>query len=215
MNGDFTTVLERSHIALKDNRLPPLGFTTSHEVYDTTRIYGNALTDLDFNMQNGVEGTGKDIVHYRIPMEGYAGLVSVSAKVFYQALPPKWMEPMFAESTPEIDTFRQMFYETDNTPVLVASETLDSVYILMLPTEDLQKVNLNIYPNPTQDGIVFISQNKNLNITEIQVFDSNGRLVKSFNGNETQLQLPQLEQVYFIKIKTEKGDLTKKIIFQK
>ena len=141
VNGDFTTVLERSHMALKDNRLPPLGFTTTHEVYDTTRIYGNALTDADFNIENGVEGSGKDIVHYHIPMNGYSGLATVSAKVFYQALPPKWMAPMFAESTPEIDTFRQMFYESDNTPVLVASEIVDSVNIhtvsythLTLPT---------------------------------------------------------------------------------
>ena len=216
VNGDFTTVLERSHMALKDNRLPPLGFTTSHEVYDTCRIYGNALTDADFNMGNGVEGNGKDIVHYHIPMEGYAGLVTVSAKVFYQALPPKWMAPMFAESTPEIDAFRDMFYETDNTPVLVAAEMADSVPILLLsPTLDLQEIDIQVYPNPTQDGIVFISKNESLDILNIQVFDALGRLVKTYSSEVTQIQLPQEEQVFFIEIRTQEGTLVKKIILQK
>lgn len=35
VNGDVTTVLERAYNLLKDNRLVPLGFTTTHPVYDT------------------------------------------------------------------------------------------------------------------------------------------------------------------------------------
>ena len=213
VNGDFTTVLERSHTALKDNRLPPLGFTTLHEVYDTTRIYGNALTDSDFNFENGVEGSGADVIHYHIPMEGYSGLASVSAKVFYQALPPKWMAPMFAESTPEIDAFRDMFYATDNTPVLVASENLDSVNVLLLSsTEELQNLKIKVYPNPTQDGIIFISANENIEILKTQIYDDAGRLLKTIIGNKTQIQLPPNRRVYFIEIETTEGTMMKKVL---
>ena len=33
-------MLERAKFPIKDNRLPPLGFTTSHPTYDTTLIAG-------------------------------------------------------------------------------------------------------------------------------------------------------------------------------
>ena len=33
VNSNFTSVLERAAVLLKDNRLPPLGFTTQHNVY--------------------------------------------------------------------------------------------------------------------------------------------------------------------------------------
>ncbi|MEZ4739486.1 MAG: multiheme c-type cytochrome [Flavobacteriales bacterium] len=36
VNGNKTTVLERAMSPLKDNRLTPLGFTTSHQSYDTS-----------------------------------------------------------------------------------------------------------------------------------------------------------------------------------
>ena len=49
VNGDKTTVLERAKIPLKDNRLTPLGFSTSHPTYDTTLVAGVPATDIDFN----------------------------------------------------------------------------------------------------------------------------------------------------------------------
>jgi hypothetical protein len=38
VNGNFTNVLERGDVALKDNRLTPQGFRLDDPVYDTTRI---------------------------------------------------------------------------------------------------------------------------------------------------------------------------------
>ncbi|MBP9789499.1 MAG: hypothetical protein KBD57_03070, partial [Bacteroidia bacterium] len=49
VNGDYTSVLERAAIVLKDNRLPPIGFTNSHSTYDTCVISADANADADFN----------------------------------------------------------------------------------------------------------------------------------------------------------------------
>lgn len=214
VEGNFTTVLERAHIALKDNRLPPLGFTKSHTAYDTTKIYGNALNDADFNYDSlGVEGSGSDIIRYHFPLKGYSGLINISAKVFYQALPPKWMKPMFDENTPEIDTFRTMYENADLSPVMIASQQLDSIYVQGVGTNDIVDANwFTIFPNPTEDGQVFILKNENVEIFEIKIYDALGRLVQTINNEVSHIQLPSNDGLFVLDIRTEKGRVIRKVI---
>ena len=148
VNGDFTTVLERSHMALKDNRLPPLGFIKNHSAYDTTKIYGAALLDQNFNIDQGLEGSGTDRVHYHVPFGKYEGEIQVSLKMFYQALPPKWMAPMFEESTPEIEVFREMYLNADLSPVLMNSQFLDNIFVSPVSDDDPGQAFLKVFPNP-------------------------------------------------------------------
>ncbi len=97
VNGNRTTVLERAKTPLKDNRLTPLGFTTTHISYDTTLIAGVPASDIDFNRySNGTEGSGSDIVHFHVPMYGHSGLIRVVSRVWYQSAPPRYMDEMFA-----------------------------------------------------------------------------------------------------------------------
>ena len=124
VNNDKTTVLVRAASALKDNRLPPKGFRQDHEVYDTTLISGAALLDEDFNVDASGEGAGSDIVYYNIPMNGYALAVNVTATIYYQSMPPKWMEEMFSETSPEIDRFVEMYNAADRTPALVGDDDI-------------------------------------------------------------------------------------------
>jgi len=110
VNGDKTTVLERASFSLKDNRLTPLGFSTSHPSYDTTLVANVPVTDIDFNRDAmGVEGSGSDVVHYHVPMSGYLGLIRIRAKVWYQSAPPRYMQEMFTLNTEDIDAFRTMY----------------------------------------------------------------------------------------------------------
>ena len=212
VNGNFTTVLERAYIPLKDNRLAPLGFTTTHEVYDTTQIVGNALTDEDFNKDDtGTEGTGTDIVYYHVPLDFYEGLINVSAKVFYQSLPPKWMEEMFGESTPEIEIFRTMFDEADKSPVLVASAVIEDILIESTSTEDIRIQNLvDVYPNPTFNGVINFSSDRN--VQQIKIYSQNGVLIKAISNIQNQLQLPPEKGLYFIEFIFEGEVFLEKII---
>lgn len=124
VNNQKTTVLVRAASALKDNRIPPKGFRQDHEVYDTTQISGLALLDSDFNIDKQGEGSGSDVIYYHIPTEGYFDPISIQATVYYQSMPPKWMEEMFSVSTPEIDRFVDMYNSADRTPALVGQDTL-------------------------------------------------------------------------------------------
>ncbi|MFT6320645.1 MAG: hypothetical protein ACJAT4_001572 [Granulosicoccus sp.] len=213
VNGDFTTVLERSHVGLKDNRLPPLGFSTSHNSYDTTLIIGNALTDSDFNYENAIEGSGSDVVHYHFPLEGYTGFVNISAKVYYQALPPKWMNPMLAESTPEIDTFRTMYENADLSPVLISTETMDSIFVQGVGTKNIVVANwLKIFPNPTSDGWVSISKPADVDIIVIKIYDFTGRLVQEVKNGFGQVRLPEHGGLFLLEIETERGRVVRKVL---
>ena len=213
VNGDFTTILERAHTSLKDNRLAPLGFSTSHNSYDTTLIVGNALTDLDFNHENNVEGSGTDVVHYHFPLHGYTGLISISARVYYQALPPRWLDPMLAENTPEIDSFRPMYENADLSPVLISEELLDSVFVQGVGTKNIVDADwLKVFPNPTTDGLISISKPESVDIIVIKIYDFSGRLVKVVESDFGQVRLPENGKLFLMEIETERGKIVRKII---
>jgi hypothetical protein len=142
--GNPTTVLERADDYLKDNRLPPLGFTTTHEVYDTTLIAGNALLDDDFNrFEDDSEGSGADYIEYHIPIDGsmYAN-VDVEVKAYYQSIPPKFTEELFAWDDPMINHFAEMYEAADRTPILVRSENFFSGYVGLNDQEQSAEIEL-------------------------------------------------------------------------
>ncbi|HFA48682.1 MAG TPA: hypothetical protein ENJ95_06675 [Bacteroidetes bacterium] len=175
VNDEVTTILEKADHPIKDNRLPPIGFTTSHAVYDTTSIAGRARDDIDFNKNNNIEGSGSDAVYYNIPMNGNPGLLLVTAKVFYQSTPPKWMKSLFESSTPEIELFKTLFNETDRSPTLVKEISIIADAI----TKNREKTGSNdfvtVFPVPTNDGILNI---KSEYAHQLKVFSINGQLIK-------------------------------------
>ena len=119
VKGEVTTILERAYTHLKDNRLPPNGFTTNHFSYDTVQIVGKALLDNDFNKLNGKEGSGADKIQYHIPIKGESGNLAIIAKVYYQTVSSKWLEHMFSYSSKEIDAFKSYYEAADKMPTLV------------------------------------------------------------------------------------------------
>ena len=204
VNGDVTTVLERAFTHLKDNRLTPLGFTTSHEVYDTTRIAGLALSDADFNF-DGFEGSGTDLVHYQVPLNGYNGTIKILSKVWYQAVPPRYLTEMFAVSTPEIAAFEAMYNASDKAPVLVAADSILNVNVVT-GTENLEPTDFVAYPNPTNNGIINLSGQNLSKINRINVYSVDGKLVNTYNSYPLAgIELPADKGVYHIQINGEFG----------
>ncbi len=212
VNNDVTTVLERANAPIKDNRIPPTGFTTGHYAYDTTLIAGTALTDVDFNKVGATEGAGKDIVHYHVPLQGYSGDLHVSARVYYQTAPPKWMVEMFSVSSPRIDHFKEMYDNSDQSPTLMNAAFLGSLYS---STPEYQRHNFTLYPNPTSNGQVSIRNPDRKPVDQINVFSENGRLVKYFRGSSnitTTIVLPDAKGIYYIELKGKGLRVVKKVI---
>ncbi len=218
VNGDveqnFTTVLERADVALKDNRLPPVGFSTTHEVYDTTMIIGNALTDANFNKDDaGVEGSGADILRYHIPLNFYTGELTVMASVYYQSLPPKWMKEMFEASTPEIDLFKSMFDGADQSPVLIAADTLNNLFVSSVGTAEPDwAAQIQLYPNPSKDQALQIALPLNLKLKTLKVFSVDGRLLQTHQSLPTQLDLPEQSGIFILQFETDQGVINKRWI---
>lgn len=213
VTGAFTNVLERAHIGLKDNRLTPQGFTLSDPVYDTTQIIGAALTDPDFNrFDDGKEGSGSDVLHFHIPISGYTGRLKVSAKVWYQSLPPKWMAPLFEYSSPEIDTFRQMFDAADRSPVLVAYAALDSLWVTPVSTHENALASIRVAPTLSRDGLVRVFLPQGVALQRVRAWDARGQMVWDNPGATTDIRLPGRKGIYIVSVETNRGRKTAKVL---
>ncbi|MFN4080683.1 MAG: T9SS type A sorting domain-containing protein [Saprospiraceae bacterium] len=217
VNGQFTTVLERAHVALKDNRLPPQGFSKSHPAYDTTRIAGGALYDPDFNVsESGAEGSGADILWLHVPIDGYKGKLAIKVRVWYQSMPPKWLAPMFAFNSPEILSFKSMWDEADQSPTLVAeAEAEVSVSPVSAPVPSPASLALSLAPNPSSDGSVTLSVAGGARLLAAEIWDARGVLVyrREWSAvSEARLDQPLRSGVYYLRAQTSLGAVTRKFV---
>ncbi len=215
LNGDKTTVLERAYSPLKDNRIPPAGFSTLHNAYDTCRITGNAAADPDFNLQGITQGTGQDIVHYHIPMHNYHGLLTVFATVFYQSVPPAWLNEMSGYSSPEIDSFLVMYTNADRSPLAIAGDTLSGILISTDIPDTREPAPILLFPNPNHTGRIqgIISQK---DVTGITLYNSQGKVISSRyewkKATIFEMELPVNPGIYYLRINTRTGIHLKKVI---
>ena len=86
----------------------------------------------------------------------------------------------------------------------------------VLGTNDFLSNNFSVYPNPANNVINF-SNNENAIVNLIEMTDMNGRVVKSFkvNATEGQVSVNDLATgIYMMKISTDQGIATKKIVKQ-
>lgn len=218
INGVFTTILERGYQTLKDNRLPPLGFQVQHNVYDTVAIFGMANLDTDFNFdENGVEGSGSDVVKYRIKVGTYLGNVQASAKMHYQSVSPRWVNPLFEDDEiPAIQHFKSMYDASDLTPILVASMETDTLLIDVINgVNNISKpIEILVYPNPVgADGRIYISTEEKLK--HIWVYNTWGQMIPILNQTDSYIDLPTFaDGLLFIGFETEDGRTGTQKIFK-
>lgn len=192
--GNKSTILERGYSILKDNRLAPKGFTSDHFSYDTVAVFGEALSDIDFNYEDDNEGSGSDIIYFTVGLDGYTGPLNTRARIYYQTAPPAWMTEMFEHETEEILAFKTMFDNADRSPFLIREARLDSV---TLAIDEVENIEFSIYPNPS-DGIVFINSDYQGNYS-IEVYSLSGKLLDRVN-NSKKLVLPEEKGVYILRI---------------
>ena len=207
--GNVTTVLERAHHMIKDNRLVPTGFSTTHAAYDTTIVVGAAATDPNFNAINGIEGSGTDDVHYHIPLDGISGNVTVTARFWYQSLPPKWNEEMFAYDHPLINSFEEMYWQEGPDPVEMASHTLNTT---ITGVKEMSRL-FSVSPNPTSNGWVMVNAGKDA-IQSIHVYSLDGKLVETLRPAATraQVRLPLIVGTYLLDVQTSRGRKVERVI---
>ncbi|MCB0805185.1 MAG: T9SS type A sorting domain-containing protein, partial [Bacteroidales bacterium] len=189
------------------------GFVSTHYAYDTVGVFGLALQDDDFNRLNGTEGTGMDVVHYAIPVNGNAGTLEVSAKFHYQTINDKWLEDVFSYSSDEIDLFEQMYDEADKEPVLVAESNLTSLATALIENEN---INLKIFPNPANQ---YLYVNSSAALSGFKLRDAGGKVIleDSFQISDQpdnyKINLPEADGIFFLELFNEGNSLaTRKVL---
>jgi hypothetical protein len=209
VNGNPTTVLERAHHMIKDNRLVPQGFTLANAAYDSTKIVGSALNDINFNHVAGVEGSGTDEIHFHVPLNGLTGNFHVTARLLYQSAPPRYMEEMFGFDTPKINHFEEMYNETGADPVQIAMAETNTQITGVGETKNF----FSIGPNPTQSGFVNIQGGNEL-IKSVNIYTSGGQLVQRIPVNQyrARIELPFAKGTYLMEVETDKKVRVKKIL---
>lgn len=91
VNGNATVELLRAARYLKDNRIPPLGFTVVSMDDDTVGVIGNAKDDDDFCRFGAQEGTARDLTTYRLRVDPSDFPFTVSAEIVYQTIKPEFI----------------------------------------------------------------------------------------------------------------------------
>ena len=117
-DGKFTTNFTRRDVQLKDNRLLPAGWTTKGPDSSLNGRYlhatfpeGNAVNDPDY--KDGKAGT--DNITYRItlPAGVDATKCKVQATLYYQTIPPYYLNQRFT-AAPTGDATKRLYYLTSN-----------------------------------------------------------------------------------------------------
>lgn len=199
VSGTPTTILDRAHSLLKDNRLPPLGFDPDHISYDTTAFGPAAAADLDFNMHaDGTSGSGSDRLVYNPDLGTFAGDFTVELTLWHLTLPRAWAEPMFdlasnTQQTEEnagqiqaIALFQSLFDDADRTPIPVAHLTWHSdpgMGVAPLGAPDPRDA-WRLLPNPARDRVQLEPAQSDAwsTLATVQLIDGRGRLVRELSG---------------------------------
>ncbi|MFT5185311.1 MAG: hypothetical protein ACI84C_002454, partial [Flavobacteriales bacterium] len=172
VDGEFTTVLDQAFEPLKDNRLVPNGFSFDHYSYDTTAVVGAAELDNNFAIESSIN----DVVRYAVDVDGYLGMIQVTANLWYQSLPPRWMEEIFNESTPEIDAFEDMYDNADKSPILIDSDDFELEASVDLEESHQILSAFNLVNNVSCDGC-FSCEVHEAGI--VRVFSIEGKLIST------------------------------------
>lgn len=204
VDGNFTTVLERADTYLKDNRLVPFGFSVTHPVYDTTLVVGNALVDDDFNAAGGIEGSGTDDLEYRIPVLENANALNVEVEVWYQSIPPKFTEELFAWDDPFINHFEELFNAADRSPVLIKNEAFSVPAFVGVGNLE-EATFFNMSSTGVVSGLIGGSGRMN-------VYTLGGKLVETHQVNQGSFEfaLQSSHGVYLIVLESESTTYVKK-----
>ena len=176
--GNYTSILERGYNKLKDNRLAPRGFSSTHSAYDTTRVDGLALMDDNFNLDEfGNEGNGKDLLFLNLPTLGNDLALTLEVKAYYQSIPPKFVDELFAFEDSTITAFENMYNAADRTPVLVRESALEMGPFVGLDEREALSGIQFLHQSGTQQ-----IQVSSKDVVDLKVYSASGSLVLEQNN---------------------------------
>ncbi len=215
-----TYTLLRAAEYIKDNRLPPQGFSTTHQSYDSIKIAGNANDDSNFNRYGMNQGSGGDSVTYVIttlPNTPYR----ITVEVCYQAVKTQLLDHIRTVNNGDINRFVNMYDALPNIPFVMKREVLDIITGLddeaLQPNEFYLKQN---YPNPFNPTTKISWQSPVSSRQLIKIYDVLGNVVatlvdefKPAGKYDVEFDAANLPSgIYFYKLEAGKFTSAKKML---
>ncbi|MCB0762726.1 MAG: hypothetical protein KDC12_14455 [Flavobacteriales bacterium] len=207
VNGDFTTVLDRAYVHLKDNRLLPDGFSDTHPNIDTTQVVGNAAQDSDHSGQLETS----DIIKYRIPLGSIESEMEILVNIWYQSLPPRWMEEIFQVSTPEIEAFQNMFEAADRTPILIDETSVTLPAWVNIDEAEQGSAEFSVWPTVNSTGTFSVFAPSG---GVLQAFSAGGLLIaeESMQEGINTISIPYKGMLIFVYTKSNGSQAVRRIM---
>jgi hypothetical protein len=109
-NGNFTTSFLSLADDIKDNRLMPQGWRENGPDADSTEPHGVPRA----SNPGYFDGTGSDTVTYQVPLDPrIVGPITVSATIYYQTIPPYYLEQRYINAPGGQFTNSLRYYATN------------------------------------------------------------------------------------------------------
>lgn len=124
----ITHTLLRASEYLKDNRIPPAGFTLAkaEEIDEQTEPSGLVENDTNFNCRDTAEGCGADTVRYEVNVNGLTGPFTVEAELLYQSIQPAFVNGLHSEG-PLVKRFKAMYEAVPPRVEVLATDAVSGV----------------------------------------------------------------------------------------
>lgn len=187
VDNQVTYRLLRTAGHIKDNRIPPHGFTTQGANYDSAAIEGLAALDPNFNRSAGTEGTATDTVHYHIGGLNPQASYRVQIALRYQSISPRFAQDLFQYATAEVQRFQNFYNQADKRPF-----TIDSLQIPIsvtglagdAPELPATVFLINAYPNPFNPQATVAVDMQSSGELRVEIFNVLGQSVSTlFSGS--------------------------------
>ncbi len=143
------------------------------------------MNDPDFNKANGNEGTGTDVVKYRIPVNEISEM-NITAEVCYQTLKPEVAEYLAGMNSLDINRFSRMYEEADKNPVIMKSK---EIHFNVTGNDDQKISSLDFslaqnYPNPFNPSTKISFTLPHYEKTSLIIYDVLGREISVLLNRE-------------------------------
>ena len=128
-----------------------------------------------------------------------------------------------ANETTTLLRLNKIKYIDDNfTEIPIVKDTLSIQIIdpdsLLNSVDELDENNIEIFPNPIKESVIVRTTNQT-KIQKFQLLDIQGRILREVNTENTtkfEYQVGEISNgIYFVKLLTEKGVVTQKVVIQK
>jgi hypothetical protein len=184
INGERSFTLLRIAGYLKDNRLPPRGYSAQGPGSDSTRVEGLAAVDPNFNRSGDTEGTASDDIFYLIGDLSPNQIYTIRVALHFQSISPRFAADLFAYDLPEVTRFQNYYSAMDLAPVTLAeieTSTPSATAIGVDPGILPEQLQLTAYPNPFNPATHIELEIPQEGIVRITVFDLNGAQVDAID----------------------------------